>query len=64
MSIVVALSLSLAALTLSAVLVREMRLRRAVQRLAVRLLAAWRNPHEEATEIPDRRAAAADRLPR
>ena len=57
---VVVLSLSLAALTLAVVLYREMRLRRALQHLAARLLAAWREHHEDAAEIPDGRVVAAD----
>ena len=64
MSIVVVLSLSIAALTLAAALYREMRLRRALQRLAARLLAAWREHHEDAAEmdVGHRPAVADERL--
>jgi hypothetical protein len=59
-SIFVVLSLSIATLTLAVLLYREMRLRRALQRLAARLLCAWREHHEDAAEMPDHRAVAAD----
>jgi len=52
MNTAILLASSTLALILIVALVREVRLRRALQRLLTRLLAYWRNPHGE--NPPDR----------